>query len=77
MPFTEEQQASLEMVTETEMVRHKNLLELETRRAKLELVRLAKEVLIENARSKPVDSRDVSADDIKSYAQSLVNYING
>ena len=77
MPLTEEQQTNIEMTNTIEMARHNNSLELETRRAKLELVRLAKEVLIENARSKPVDSRDVSADDLKSYAQTLVNYING
>ncbi len=49
----------------------------EQRRNKMELVRLAKEVLIENNRSKPVDSRDLSADDITAYAQSLINYVDG
>jgi hypothetical protein len=49
----------------------------EQRRNKMELVRLAKEVLIENNRSKPVDSRDLSASDITAYAQSLLNYVDG
>lgn len=49
----------------------------EQRRNKMELVRLAKEVLIENNRSKPVDSRDLSADDITAFAQSLLNYVDG
>ena len=49
----------------------------EQRRNKMELVRLAKEVLIENNRSKPVDSRDLSAADITAYAQSLLNYVDG
>lgn len=49
----------------------------EVARTKIEMVRLAKEVLIENARSKPVDSRDVSAADIEAFAQTLVTYING
>ena len=49
----------------------------EQRRNKMELVRLAKEVLIENNRSKPVDSRDLSADDITAYAQSLLIYVEG
>jgi len=37
---------------------------------------LAKEVLIENARSKAVDSRDVAAADITAFAQTLVAYID-
>ena len=51
--------------------------ELFTKQARLEAVRLAKETLIENARSKPVDARDVSAADIQAFAQTLVAYING
>lgn len=43
---------------------------------KLELVRLARDVLIENARSKPADSRDVSAEDIIAFADTLVDYID-
>lgn len=76
MALTEEQQAHIDMQNATEAVRHANQLELESRRAKLEAIRLAKEVLIENARSKPVDSRDVSAPDIQAFAQTLVVYIN-
>ena len=48
----------------------------ETKRAKLEAVRLAKETLIENARSKSVDERDVSASEITAFADTLVTYIN-
>jgi hypothetical protein len=56
--------------------RHANLLVLEAKRAKLEAVRLAKEVLIENARSKPVDSRDVTAAQITAFADVLSNYVS-
>ncbi len=49
---------------------------LQAKQAKLEAVRLAKEVLIENARSKPVDSRDVSAAEITAFAETLVAYVN-
>jgi hypothetical protein len=37
---------------------------------------LAKEVLIENARSKAVDSRDVAAADITVFAGTLIAYID-
>jgi hypothetical protein len=77
MALTAEQQAQVDVQNATEAVRHANQLELEARRAKLEAIRLAKETLIENARSKPVDSRDVTAADIQAFAQTLVSYING
>lgn len=49
----------------------------QAKQIRLEAIRLAKETLIENARSKPVDARDVSAADVQAFAQSLVSYING
>ena len=49
---------------------------MEQRRARLEAVRLAKETLIENARSKPVDARDVSATDVTTFANALNQYID-
>ena len=51
-------------------------LEVERKRIRLESVRLAKETLIENSRSKSIDERDVSADDIKSFANVLYNFVN-
>lgn len=49
---------------------------LQAKQAKLDAVRLAKEVLLENSRSKPVDSRDVSAAEITAFAETLVAYVN-
>ena len=49
---------------------------MESRRANLEAIRLAKETLIENARSKPADSRDVTPADITAFADALVASIN-
>ena len=48
----------------------------EIRRARLEVVRMAKETLLENARSKPVDARDVTAADITAFADVLSTYVN-
>lgn len=72
MVMSVEQQFQLDL----ESTRNNNLIELEKMRAKIESIRLAKEVLIENARSKPVDSRDVTVDDIINFSQSLINYYN-
>ena len=76
MALTPEQQASLDMTIAIEADRHANQMALESRRTKLEAVRLAKETLIENRRNQPVDARDVAATDITAYANTLVNYIN-
>ena len=77
MALTAEQQADVDFNEAREAGRRAHEQAMEARRAKLEAVRLAKETLIENARSKPVDSRDVSAADIQAFAQTLVSYING
>ena len=77
MALTAEYQAQVDIQLALENARHANQMQVEAARVKLEAVRLAKETLIENARSKPVDARDVSAADIQAFAQTLVAYING
>lgn len=42
-----------------------------------EMVRIARDVLIETSRSKPVDQRDIAAADIIAYATALEAYVNG
>lgn len=77
MALTAEQQAQLDAQLALQDSQLAKQSELEARRTRLEAVRLAKETLIENARSKPADSRAVTADDIQAFAQTLVSYING
>ena len=48
--------------------------ELKNRR--MEAVRIAREVLAENDRNKPVGERGVTAQDITTFAESIVTYIN-
>jgi len=76
MALTAEQQAQVDVSNAIESTRHANQMALQAKQAKLEAVRLAKEVLIENARSKAVDSRDVAAADITAFAGTLVAYID-
>jgi len=76
MALTTEQQAQVDVQVEIENARHANQMASQAKHAKLEAVRLAKEVLIENARSKAVDSRDVAAADITAFAGTLVAYID-
>ena len=65
MAISEDQQAQNNINTQNEV-----------RRARLEVIRMAKETLLENARSKPVDSRDVTAADITAFADVLSTYVN-
>lgn len=72
MALTAEQQFHMDLET----ARHTNQMALQAKQAKLEAVRLAKEVLIENARSQPVDSREVTAAAITAFASVLETHIN-
>ena len=76
MALTPEQQAQVGIQLAVENARHANQMAAESKRAKLEAVRLAKETLIENARSKPVDARDVTAADITAFASVLETHVN-
>lgn len=76
MALTPEQQAQVDLNDAIEATRFANQSALQARQAKLEAVRLAQQTLLENARSKAVDSRDVSATDITTFADAIVTYIN-
>jgi hypothetical protein len=76
MALTAEQQAQVDIQVAIENTRHANLMEIENKRIKFETVRMAKETLIENARSQPVDSREVTAAAITAFASTLESHIN-
>jgi hypothetical protein len=80
MALTPEEQSQVDIQVAVQMalenVRHANQAELQTKQAKLEAVRLAKETLVENARSKPVGERDIVAADVTAFADTLVAYVN-
>lgn len=76
MAFTAEQQTQIEYSEALDAGRRAHEMAMEKRRASLEAIRLAKEVLIENARSKPVDSRDVTAANIVAFATALEAHID-
>ena len=77
MAFTAEQQAQIDVQNAIDQGRRDHETVQQARLARLEAVRLAKEVLIENARSKSVDERDVTAADITAFAAVLITTING
>ena len=81
MPLSAEQLSSLEVQLEGQKVmraiEHANSIELEDRRSRLEAVRLAKDVLVENYRNKPVSERELSHEDITAFASNIVTYVKG
>ena len=76
MALTSDQQAQLDIQLAFETVRAANQGVSDAKRTKLEMVRLAKDVLVENRRNLPVDQRGVTATDITDLATTLVAYIN-
>ena len=76
MALTTEQQAQVDIQLAVENARNANQAALDAKRTKMDAVRLAKETLIENARNKPVDARDITAADITAFAQALIAYVD-
>jgi hypothetical protein len=64
MAITAEQQAQIEFDNASRAIDRK-----------MEAIRLARDVLMENDRNKPVEERGVSAADITTFADSILNYI--
>ena len=76
MALTAEQQAANDAQVAMEATRHTNQVALQSKNTKLESVRMAKDILIENARAKAVDERAISAADITAFAETLAAYVD-
>jgi hypothetical protein len=68
--------ANQQFQMDLETSRQAHQLSLQIKQAKLEAVRMAKETLLENSRSKPADAREVTAADIAAFAATLEAYVN-
>jgi hypothetical protein len=76
MALTAEQQGQFEIQRDITIISQEHNVAMESKRSKLEAVRIAKEVLTENRRSLPVGEREVSAADITAFATTIITYIN-
>jgi len=77
MALTAEQQSQLDFQNAIEDHRAANQATQEAARAKLEAVRMAKEILVENRRTKPAaEASDITAAAITTMADELAGYIN-
>ena len=59
-----------------ENARHANQMALMAAQQKLDATRLAQQTLVENARSKPADEREITPADIATFANALVAATN-
>ena len=73
--LTPEQQAEVEIRLEIERRVQADNRAQQREMIRLEALRLAKETLVENSRSKPVSERDVTSEDITAFAATLVTYV--
>ena len=77
MAFTEEQQAQLDIQTATENNRAANQAAADVKRAKLDMVRTAKEILVENRRTQAAaDATDITASAVTALATDLTTFVN-
>jgi hypothetical protein len=76
MALSAEQQAEVDKQNAIEDHRATQQLAVQAKMAKVEAVRMAKGVLVENSRSKAVEEREVTAADITAYAEILRAYMN-
>ena len=77
MALTPEMQAQVDMQNATENNRAANQAAAEAKRVKLEMVRMAKEVLVENRRTQAAaDATDITASAVTSLATDLTSFVN-
>lgn len=77
MALTPEMQAQVDMQAAIEANRAATQAAQEAARAKLEAVRMAKDILVENRRTKPAaEASDITVAAITTMANELASYIN-
>lgn len=77
MSLTPEMQAQVDMNAAMEANRAATQAAQEAARAKLEAVRMAKDILVENRRTKPAaEASDITAAAVTTMADELAGYIN-
>ena len=77
MALSPEMQAQVDQQNATEDNRAANQAAAEAKRAKLEMVRMAKEILVENRRTQAAaDATDITASAVTGLATDLTTFVN-
>tara|TARA_R110000796_G_scaffold35765_1_gene91734 strand:- start:6082 stop:6312 length:231 start_codon:yes stop_codon:yes gene_type:complete len=74
MALNDEQLNNVEFQTAIDASRHANQLEIQTRAAKLEAIRIAKEIVMENHRTVPSGTA-IAAGDITTIAEAFETFL--
>lgn len=76
MALDTEAQTIVDTQIAIENARHANNVAMEVSRARMESIRIAKEVLLENKRNSLGENTEVSAADIIAFANELAAYVS-
>ena len=76
MALTAEQQAQVDVQIAIEDKRHELNIAIINKNQKFETLRMAKDILIENSRTLPVESRQVTTANVITISNELFNYSN-
>ena len=77
MALTPEMQATVDMQNATENNRAANQAAAQAKQVKLEMIRAAKEILVENRRTKAAaDATDITASAVTALATDLTAFVN-
>jgi phage baseplate assembly protein gpV len=77
MALTPEMQAQVDMQNATENNRAANQAAAQAKQVKLEMIRAAKEILVENRRTKAAaDATDITASAVTALATDLTAFVN-
>ena len=72
MSLLTEQQNQVDLAIAIAAVHHTNQLAILAEQAKQDAMRIASQILIENARSKPANEREITSTDITAFANTLL-----
>lgn len=61
---------------EAEKLRADNQKEQHARNVKMEAIRIAQQVLTENRKNLPADSRQITSEDIVKFSEDIIKYVN-
>lgn len=76
MALTPEQQAEVDVDEAKAEGRREHELVMETRRNRMEMLRMARDTLTENRRDEPTGSRSITEGDIITFTTTLLAYVD-
>lgn len=76
MSVEDEADRQLKIQLAIEQLRYEHMISTDRKRAKLDVIRLAKETLVDNARHSISDTNGISTEDIIGFARRLLAFID-